>query len=74
MRDRAGIKRRVRGWRVVAQPLGRVEQDGSQLVLTNAGYYHDDLVRTEVGWRIQHRFCEQTLTIGQLPEGYVIPQ
>jgi 3-phenylpropionate/cinnamic acid dioxygenase small subunit len=55
-------------------PMGRVEQDGSQLVLTNGGYYHDDFVRTDAGWRIQSRVCEQTMMVGHLPEGYEIPQ
>ena len=54
-------------------PMGRLEDDGSQLVVTNAGYYRDDLVRTDRGWRIQRRHCEQTIMIGHLPEGYVIP-
>lgn len=54
-------------------PMGRVEEGGSHLVITNAGYYHDDLVRTEAGWRIQRRVCDQTMMIGHLPEGYEIP-
>ena len=54
-------------------PMGRVENGGGQLVITNAGYYADDLVRTDAGWRIARRHCEQTLMIGQLPEGYEIP-
>ena len=53
--------------------MGRVENGGGQLVITNAGYYADDLVRTDAGWRIARRHCEQTLMIGQLPEGYEIP-
>ncbi len=55
-------------------PMGRVGDDGAQLVITNAGYYADDLVRTDAGWRITQRHCEQTLMIGQLPDGYVIPE
>ena len=27
-------------------PMGRVEEDGSQTMTTNAGYYHDELVRS----------------------------
>ena len=42
-------------------------------MITNAGYYRDDFIRTDAGWQIQHRFCDQTLMIGHLPEGYVIP-
>ena len=54
-------------------PMGRVEDDGSQLVITNAGWYDDDLVRTDAGWRIANRHCEQTIMVGHLPEGYEIP-
>ncbi len=54
-------------------PMARVEADGRQLVITNAGYYDDDLVRTEAGWRIAARHCEQTIMQGQLPDGYEIP-
>ena len=55
-------------------PMGRVESDGQQMVITNAGYYDDELVRTSEGWRIAARHCEQTMMVGQLPEGYVIPE
>jgi 3-phenylpropionate/cinnamic acid dioxygenase small subunit len=55
-------------------PMGRAREDGTQEVITNAGYYLDRLVRTAAGWRIRERICQQTLMIGQLPEGYVIPQ
>ena len=53
-------------------PMGRVEGE-AQLVITNAGLYHDDLVRTDAGWRIERRVCEQTIMVGSLPEGYEIP-
>jgi len=55
-------------------PMARAKPDGSQEVITNAGYYLDALVRTPGGWRIAERHCEQTLMIGQLPQGYVIPK
>lgn len=55
-------------------PMGRARPDGSQEVISNAGYYFDTLVRTTAGWRIQERVCKQTIMIGQLPAGYVIPQ
>lgn len=54
-------------------PMGRVEGDGHQLVITNAGYYDDDLVRSPDGWRIAKRHCEQTMMVGELPDGYEIP-
>lgn len=55
-------------------PMGRATEGDGQLVITNAGYYDDELVRTEVGWRIAARHCEQTMMIGHLPEGYEIPE
>lgn len=55
-------------------PMGRQNPDGSQQVITNAGYYLDRLVRTAAGWRIRERVCQQRLRIGALPAGYVIPQ
>jgi hypothetical protein len=54
--------------------MARSKSDGSQEVITNAGYYLDALVRTPAGWRIAERICQQTLMIGQLPPGYVIPK
>ncbi len=55
-------------------PMGRAKPDGSQEVITNAGFYLDSLVRTAGGWRIKERVCEQTVMIGQLPAGYAIPE
>ena len=56
-------------------PMGRVEDEasGAQHVITNAGTYDDELVRTAEGWRIAKRHCDQTIMIGQLPAGYAIP-
>jgi 3-phenylpropionate/cinnamic acid dioxygenase small subunit len=54
-------------------PMARARADGSQDVITNAGYYIDRWVRTSDGWRIAERVCKQTVMIGQLPAGYVIP-
>jgi hypothetical protein len=48
--------------------------DGSQEVITNAGYYFDKLTRTSDGWRIVERMCNQTVQMGSLPTGYVIPE
>jgi len=55
-------------------PMGRPGPGGAQEVITNAGYYHDRLVRTRDGWRIRERVCEQIAMIGQLPPGYLIPR
>ena len=54
-------------------PMGRARADGTQEVITNAGYYLDQWVRTRAGWRIRERICNQTVMIGQLPAGYAIP-
>ena len=54
-------------------PMGRPRGDGSQEVITNAGHYLDEFVRTSAGWRIRVRVCHQTIMIGQLPPGYQIP-
>ena len=54
-------------------PMARAKPDGTQEVITNAGYYLDALVRTPGGWRISERVCQQTVMIGQLPPGYAIP-
>ena len=55
-------------------PMGRARADGAQDVISNAGYYVDTLARTSAGWRIRERLCTQTIMIGQLPPGYVIPE
>ncbi len=54
-------------------PMGRPGAEGMQEIITNLGYYEDDLIRTEHGWRIQHRNCQQTMMLGSLPEEYEIP-
>ena len=58
-------------------PMGRPRADGgyfSQDIVINAGFYHDQLIRTGKGWRISERVCEMTLMIGQLPSDYSIPK
>jgi hypothetical protein len=55
-------------------PMGRQKADGTQEVITNAGFYFDRLVRGSAGWRIQERVCTQTIMVGSLPAGYVIPK
>jgi hypothetical protein len=55
-------------------PMARMRPDGSQEVITNAGYYFDKLTRTSDGWRIVERMCNQTVQMGSLPTGYVIPE
>lgn len=55
-------------------PMGRQRPDGTQEIVTNGGYYLDDLVRTPKGWRIKHRHCDMIMMIGSLPPGYEIPK
>ena len=55
-------------------PMARFLPDGSQEVVTTAGLYLDELVRTPAGWRIAKRDCQQSVTLGQLPAGYAIPE
>jgi len=55
-------------------PMARPLPDGSQQVITTAGLYQDELVRTPDGWRIAKRDCQQSITLGQLPAGYAIPK
>jgi hypothetical protein len=58
-------------------PMGRPKSGGgyfAQEIVINAGFYHDQLVRTDKGWRIAERVCEMTLMIGQLPSDYSIPK
>jgi 3-phenylpropionate/cinnamic acid dioxygenase small subunit len=54
-------------------PMGRMRPGGGQEIVTNAGWYDDDLVRTAAGWRIRRRICTQTMMLGSLPPGYTIP-
>ena len=44
-------------------PMGRKDEAGKSTFLTNAGYYHDRLVRTPAGWRIRERVCDMTVQI-----------
>ena len=57
-------------------PMGRPKAGGgffAQDIVTNAGFYHDTLVRTSRGWRIAERVCDMTVLIGTLPSDYTIP-
>jgi len=55
-------------------PMGRARADGTQEIISNAVYCLDTNARTGAGWRIRERVCTQTIMIGQLPSGYVIPE
>jgi 3-phenylpropionate/cinnamic acid dioxygenase small subunit len=54
-------------------PMARLRADGTQEVISNAGYYIDTLVRIDGRWLIEARLCTQTIMAGQLPPGYEIP-
>jgi len=44
-------------------PMGRKDAAGKSTFLTNGGYYHDELLLTEAGWRIRERVCDMTIQI-----------
>lgn len=67
--DEGGIKTRCH----FIAPLAKKPADGQQAVVTNAGYYFDRWVQCDGHWKIRERICQQTVMIGQLPEGYRIP-
>jgi hypothetical protein len=43
--------------------MGCQDDNGKSTFVTNAGYYHDELIRSEAGWRIRERVCEMTIQI-----------
>ncbi|HSB97485.1 MAG TPA: nuclear transport factor 2 family protein [Spongiibacteraceae bacterium] len=55
-------------------PMGRLNEDGTQHVILNGGYYLDTLSKTAEGWRIDQRICKQNMMMGALPPGYQIPK
>jgi 3-phenylpropionate/cinnamic acid dioxygenase small subunit len=70
--ETAGDRARARCY--FQAPMGRKLADGTQEIVTNAGWYDDELVRTTAGWRIRRRVCTQTMMLGSLPPGYSIPE
>jgi 3-phenylpropionate/cinnamic acid dioxygenase small subunit len=52
---------------LVSNPMSMVDGEGKQSLFTVYAYYHDDLVRTEDGWRIAQRVEKQALLDGNLP-------
>ena len=44
-------------------PMGNKDDQGKSTFLTNAGYYHDEWLRTAAGWRIRDRVCDMTVQI-----------
>lgn len=59
---------RATGRTLVHNPMVFPGEKGRQ-IFTVYAYYHDDLVRTEDGWRIAKRVEEQILLDGDLPPG-----
>ncbi len=60
---------RARGRTLVTNPMLMPSQDGEKQTFTVHAYYHDELVRTEQGWRIARRVEEQLLLSGDVPAG-----
>ena len=63
--DQATWRRKVRA--LVAYALGPYREALGAAAITIA-------VLTPAGWRIQKRVCVQTIMVGQLPQGYSIPE
>ena len=59
---------RAKSRTVVHNPMVFPGEKASQ-IFTVFAYYHDELVRTEEGWRIARRIEEQILLDGNLPGG-----
>ena len=59
---------RARGRTLVHNPMV-LPGDGAPRIFTVYAYYHDELVRTEEGWRIARRVEEQILLDGNVPAG-----
>jgi 3-phenylpropionate/cinnamic acid dioxygenase small subunit len=59
---------RAKGRTLVSNPMCLRDGEGNENIFTVYAYYHDDLVRTDAGWRIAKRFEEHVLTGGDIPE------
>ena len=57
----------------VLNPMGFQNEDGSMHLFTVGAHYHDELVRTDDGWRIRERIEESAFMDGTLPEALTIP-
>ena len=54
------------GRTLVNNPMCLRDGEGNENIFTVYAYYHDDLVRTEAGWRIAKRYEEQLLVEGSI--------
>jgi hypothetical protein len=59
---------RAKGRTLVSNPMCLRDGKGKEQVFTVYAYYHDELVRSEAGWRIASRVEEHLLTGGDVPE------
>jgi len=57
----------ARGKTLVSNPMAIEKPDGTLQIFTVYAYYHDELIRTEAGWRIASRTEKQELLDGNLP-------
>lgn len=54
---------------LVHNPMVLPGEEGKTRIFTVYAYYHDELVRSDSGWRIAKRVEEQLLLDGDIPEG-----
>ncbi len=59
---------RAKGRTLVSNPMCLRNGEGQEQIFTVYAYYHDELVRTDDGWRIAVRIEEHLLTAGDIPE------
>jgi 3-phenylpropionate/cinnamic acid dioxygenase small subunit len=59
----------AKGRTLVSNPMKMPKPDGAFWIFHVYAYYHDELVRTDQGWRIAKRVEEQLLLDGDVPAG-----
>ena len=65
---------RATGKTLVNNPMVIPQEGGGQTQFTVWAWYVDELVRTDLGWRIAKRFEDQVFVEGGPPTGHEIPK
>jgi len=65
---------RATGKTLVNNPMVIPQEGGGQTQFTVWAWYVDELVRTDLGWRIAKRFEDQVFVEGGPPAGHEIPK